>query len=464
MFLSLSFQPIFNKSRPLESKVEVDIEVFDVKNFIIQSEDEPAINEQNLLRKIDEFQPNIILFSICFSRVSRLKILLENSGYLTKLRLKRELLLATKSGVILLDTHQEKIIDRVIQPENYHKSVVIHGPEGSGKSILGLEIVKIKVHQHYDQMNFTPEEGKNQIRVIVSACKSENESVDLLLDQLKRQLADSLSAICTIEYYDVPTRVAQNPKAFNAHGNIIRDLLERKSSNPELKKNAKTILMIDELHPEFELQDWKMYKPLNRNVQVVFCLKHGFNDAKLRNDQTLEYPEFESPINGHASEEISRYNVEDTFDHIIVGNLRDGNRNSNQIRTFNYYMLIHSSKLERRFLERSFRHHKKSFDSTKPIWVNLKNENAFLNYAENEKLLQGSGNVMLVYDPNAVQKESFEKVKKYCQNKMWICVQENEIVGSEASTVIIYDLKQFHFEAFSRAVQNLIIVTKDAKR
>ena len=46
----------------------------------------------------------------------------------------------------------------------------------------------------------------------------------------------------------------------------------------------------------------------------------------------------------------------------------------------------------------------------------------------------------------------------------WKYVSMTEAVGIEFSTVIIYGLKEFHFEAFTRALNQLIIVTTAKSR
>ena len=43
--------------------------------------------------------------------------------------------------------------------------------------------------------------------------------------------------------------------------------------------------------------------------------------------------------------------------------------------------------------------------------------------------------------------------------KKWPCHPYSSIVGSEASTVFLYNLKEFHFESFTRATSDLIIIT-----
>ena len=68
---------------------------------------------------------------------------------------------------------------------------------------------------------------------------------------------------------------------------------------------------------------------------------------------------------------------------------------------------------------------------------------------------------MLIYDPD-IDQEDLSKLKDLCENRQtpkWKCASQDDIVGAEASTVIIYNLEEFHFEAFTRAIKNLIIIT-----
>ena len=65
---------------------------------------------------------------------------------------------------------------------------------------------------------------------------------------------------------------------------------------------------------------------------------------------------------------------------------------------------------------------------------------------------------MVIYDPNDDQ-FSLQPLMKYCLEKEWPCHPYTSIVGSEASTVFLYNLKEFHFESFTRVTTDLIIIT-----
>ena len=75
-----------------------------------------------------------------------------------------------------------------------------------------------------------------------------------------------------------------------------------------------------------------------------------------------------------------------------------------------------------------------------------------------ENLHHSESDVMLIYDRNLDLKD-LSKLKDFCKDKEWKCFAEDEVVGAEASTVIIYDLEAFDFEAFTRAINNLTMVT-----
>jgi len=65
---------------------------------------------------------------------------------------------------------------------------------------------------------------------------------------------------------------------------------------------------------------------------------------------------------------------------------------------------------------------------------------------------------------NFVNQDDVTKLRAFCHDMSWKCYEEGDIVGSEASTVIIYDLEELHFEAFTRAINNLIIITTNSGR
>ena len=82
----------------------------------------------------------------------------------------------------------------------------------------------------------------------------------------------------------------------------------------------------------------------------------------------------------------------------------------------------------------------------------------FIQHVEDDDQLNNAKNVLVLYDLD-YDLLSIQPRGKWCKDKDWKFCPVNEVVGSEAQIVIIYDVKEVHFEALSRAVHQLIIVT-----
>ena len=442
-----------NQVRIISKKLQLDpisaeFLVIDMKDFF---GDNSTFNEFEFLQYFKNFHPHLTILSICFSQVSKVKNILERSGLFPEFKLERNLVVATKGRVIELDENQKNLIATIAKPENIEKSVVIKGPEGAGKTLLGTEIAKLLVNHYYWSKNYKPKEGQEKIHVIISACFNKANEVKLLMNQLEESLSNDMKAICKIDFKPIQaTKAVQNPKDFNAIGNLVQELV-RDAKTPQ-KSYEKTILMIDELNPDFETSDWQVYRPMKK-VQIIFSLKYAFDDYKIKNKRD---DEIESTF--EQQDDII------VFDHIVIGSLHKSHRCSNEIRNFVYYLLIHSSEDEQQFQFKSFHHDKPSFDAgVKPIWLETKNANSFINYLKSETMLKEEADVILIYDPLTIKRSDTSGIiERYCRKQKWKSYSEDEIVGAEASTVIIYDLEQFHFESFTRAINHLIIVTTSA--
>ena len=413
------------------------------------------INEELLVSKVLDFKPNLIVLSICYSNVSKVKIILERRGVLAERRLERNLIYATNGNAIELDDKQVELFYEVAKPNFINKNVVIQGPEGSGKTLLGIEIVRLIAHNYIYTQHLSPMQSKKDLRVILSACFNEKHprQVDLWKKQVE-SIVNHAHSLYEVEVHTIRARTAQHPQAYNDHNNLILELLKKDTKYGEYKK---TIIMIDELNPCFESETWSMYRDLKcrgiNNVQIVFNLKYDFHDLKFR---------MESNANDARS-----YEDFDTirFDNVLVGRLHKAHRCSNEIRNFVHFLLMHAFDDGYKF--KYFDHDESTFSSKRPVWIDIKDSKSFIaslnhNKGNRESLFEhclGDGGTqsktVLIYDPDTIDSE----VKSICDSKRWECVSKTEAVGTEFSRVIIYGLKEFHFEAFTRAVNQLIIVT-----
>ena len=383
-----------------------------------------------------------------------MKNILEKKGLLARQRLERNLITATNGKIIELDREQVELIYQVAYPDNIDKNVVIQGPEGSGKTLLGMEIVKLIANNRVYTQNLTPPQSKKDIRLIFSACHNDNQpnEVNLWKKQIQKIVdRDDLKSLYEVKVEIIGTKMEETPQAYNNENNLILELLRRNNNFGEYEK---TIIMIDELNPCFETSHWRVYDDFNcsgvKNVQIVFNIKYDFHDLKIRmklnKNDAREYVDIDTQL----------------YENVLVGRLRKAHRCSNQIRNFVYYLLMHDFDNGNLHKFKSFDHDEPSFDSEmKPIWIDLPHWESFIaslqhnRDRESQSLFEKPEETVLIYDPDTID----STVKSECDNRGWKYVSKTEAVGIEFSTVIIYGLKEFHFEAFTRAVNQLIIVT-----
>ena len=416
------------------------------------------INEDKLEKWVRAFNPHLVVISICHSQVSKVKVMLEKPGVFAEIRMRRNLIEVTDGKVIDLDENQINLIHEVANPKNINKNVVIQGPEGSGKTLLGIEIVKLIAHNYIHSENLSPDQTKKDIRVIFSACFYQTEDVQddvkLLVEQMESIVQKSLP--CSGTFQKIASKKENNPIDYKKQ---ILNLIRRSGrSSFNFSSFKKTIIMIDEVRPGFETTEWNFYKQLQstgvNNVQVVFCLKYDFHDMKIRNERDKD--------------DQSPYDPKNILDleNVLIGRLHKAHRCSNEIRSFVYYLLMHEfgNKLHE---FKSFQHDEPSFDAGKtPIWIETRNAKSFKalvlhnSRSEESTFYKSQGEtVVLIYDPNTIEPQEQREVKGTCDEQGWQCFPKAEVVGTEFSFVIIYGLKEFHFEAFTRAMSRLIIVT-----
>ena len=84
------------------------------------------------------------------------------------------------------------------------KDVIVTGPVGSGKTLLGLEAINIKKSYYKKKYGISSSDSKNKLRVIILIGNSDAGS------QLKQQLQMSK---CHDDYEIVCTPISPNPKA-----------------------------------------------------------------------------------------------------------------------------------------------------------------------------------------------------------------------------------------------------------
>ena len=404
------------------------------------------IQEKEFVAKVREIAPNIIAICICYSHLSQVHLMLEKAGILAKERLERDFQMVTKGRSITLDLTQSKLLYRIAEPENITKTTIIHGPEGSGKSLLALEVVKMKLSHYLMEHDLTGMKIRKQTKVRVLLCGT-YQGEDRVPHLLRQLLSDSkdIRDRCDLQVQPIKDLKMSNPKEF---GKSLKKILA-----DSIKTYNMTIVMMDELFPGFTTDKWKDLEDID-GVDFVLALRHAFNDGLCIGwlDWMLKrkITEFQEVMEQQGVHE---------FKNVIFCHLRKSFRCTQELLSLAYYMLMHAAPEEKMYKSKSFYHHFPMVTSGKiPIWLEVDSLAGFIKYANTDLELKDAEDVMVIYDTENV-KDVIDTLKNYCSERKWRQCLSTSVTGSEASTVIIYDLKSIHFESISRAVLQLIFVT-----
>ena len=157
-----------------------------VPDFFLKEESK-EIDEDALVSEIRSVDPQIVIMMICYSNFLDLKSLLERAGLFPTMRMNRDLNILSNGQILTMNDTQKEFIETMTLEEHVEKNVIVTGPVGSGKTLLGLEAINIKKSHYKKKYGISSSDCQNQIRVIIVIGYSDDES------QLKQQLEKSES-------------------------------------------------------------------------------------------------------------------------------------------------------------------------------------------------------------------------------------------------------------------------------
>ena len=285
------------------------------------------IQEKEFVAKVREIAPNIIAICICYSHLSQVHLMLEKAGILAKERLERDFQMVTKGRSITLDPTQSKLLYRIAEPENITKTTIIHGPEGSGKSLLALEVVKMKLSHYLMEHDLTGMKIRKQTKVRVLLCGT-YQGEDRVPHLLRQLLSDSkdISDRCDLQVQPIKDLKMSNPKEF---GKSLKKILA-----DSMKTYNMTIVMMDELFPGFTTDKWKDLEGID-GVDFVLALRHAFNDGLC-----LGWRQMFKRKETEFQEVMEQQGVHE-FKNVIFCHLRKSFRCTQELLSLAYYMLMH---------------------------------------------------------------------------------------------------------------------------
>ena len=417
---------------------EDQVEVLDIFGYLKQGVE---VDKSKFIAKVLKVNPGIIAICVCHSHLSQIHFILIEAGIISVQKLERDLQLATRGRCIELDETQRKLLFTVAKPKNICKTTIIHGPEGSGKTILALEVLKMKLFHYMSKLNLHGIKTRNQkvIKVIVCGSYSGNDRVPALLKQLYEE-ADDIRDFCDFQLKPINDLEIKGPKEFQKQLKQILDLGEKQ-----------TIVMMDELFPGFTTAQWKDFEGIEK-TDFVFSLRHAFSDGICYGRLKRL---FKKQNQFHSVMEQEGVYEEEA---VIMCHLRKSYRCTQKLIDLAYYLLIHSPPEDKLYKSKSFIHLPSKLQGQTPLWLDVPSVESFIDYSNNNPELKDTKDVLVIFDP-AYDGNVIQTLRGHCIGRGWKARPSSEVMGSEASIVIIFDLPKVHFESVSRAVNHLIFIT-----
>ena len=155
-------------------------------DFIVDKETN-ALDEGGIVSEINTIKPQTTFLVICHSQMLDFKFLLERTGIFAEQRMNRDLNILSNGQILTMNTVQKEFIQTLTHEDHVEKNVIVTGPVGSGKTLLGLEAINIKKSHYKKKYGIQSSDCQNQLRVIIVIGDSKDGS------QLKQQLEKSES-------------------------------------------------------------------------------------------------------------------------------------------------------------------------------------------------------------------------------------------------------------------------------
>ena len=128
----------------------------------------------------------MVILIICYSQILKLKFLLEEAGLFAEIRMNRDLNILSNGKILTMNDVQKEFIQTMANQDHVEKDVLITGPVGSGKTLLGIEALNIKKSHYMKKYEINPRQSQNRLRVIIWIGTDSEDNI------LKQQLINNM--------------------------------------------------------------------------------------------------------------------------------------------------------------------------------------------------------------------------------------------------------------------------------
>lgn len=220
---------------------------------------------QNLCKRILEQKPTILILAWCYSSNGDVCMALRQNAILSQMLMESDMRNMGIPSAYL--NHQQKSVLRAAQEK---KDIVIWGPTGSGKTILAVETVKIKISNFLN----TCTQSRKKLSVYITTWYP---GYDQLLDDFENKYFKSISEIADIKFCSFGQLMLEicgidTDNDFNhLQPYLIKSCIDIANN---LDTRQQTMIMIDELDPDYIHESEMKHLIYTDKISSVARVKH----------------------------------------------------------------------------------------------------------------------------------------------------------------------------------------------
>ena len=392
-----------------------------------------SIDNSKLVEIVKKHNPTVISLAFCLTNISILNDILRSSGIYSLLIMarEREIITNNETSIIKLDLTQRQIIEKMACEQ--FKNVFLWGSSGTGKTIMLLELMSMKVSHHKVQ--------SHQMNIFVTSYLAMPQS-QLIQDFKEKYLVHLKSSykfqcipFCSLcedldLYFDM-----QHPLA------MINSVINQISKK---YKNSYNILLVDEVLPvnEFssknEFSDWSNLNTTQYNIELLIALNpqgiNFMNDFKVIPPPS-DFRTLSQQLFGRHRNSFEGFHLLEHFKRLPNTSYLDSSNDT----------VLDKENLPIGRL---------------PVWLEIfgnSSDEQILEFIKSSYIYKHES-VTLIFNKYELKDKRKNKVTKWCIKNGWNSKHYSYYFGCEDNVIVLFQCSMV-FELISRARNQVIFVT-----
>ena len=392
-----------------------------------------SLDNSKLVEIVKKHNPTVISLAFCLTNISILNDILRSSGIYSFLIMARDRASITNNvtSFIKLDFAQRQIIEKMAHEQ--FKNIFLWGSSGTGKTIMLLELMSMKISHHKVQ--------SHQMNIFVTSYLAMPQS-QLIQDFKEKYLVHlkssykvqciPFSSLC--EDLDLKFDM-QHPLAMI---NSVIDKISKKYKNFYNILLVDEVLAVNEFSSKNELSDWSNLDTTQNNIELFIALNpqgiNFTNDFKII-PPPLDFKTLSQQLFGRYRNSFEGFHLLEHFKSLPNTSYLDSSNDT----------VLDKENLPIGRL---------------PVWLEIIENSSDEHILEFIKSAYISGNdsVTLIFNKYELKNKRRNKVTKWCMKNGWNSKHYSYYFGCEDNVIVLFQCSMV-FELISRARNQVIFVT-----